>query len=235
MRAKGSLSTTSSGRPTAANSRTNGLPTSRPTSVTRKMPRLLSGCIHRSMNAWLTTNVRIVSTENVATAPTSKMNPGAFLVRPSTRPATATANATTTAVSNGTLPTSTQYTIHGAKPMRTPTAVECRAVPLGGIRRRERNEPAPTRRVRQPHRGRTRSGVQPHGRRGQLSACTAPGARCWSPGSSVGPRSRWACWPTCPCSPRPTTSCWRAWRSRSGSWRFCWAAASCSPKGSWCR
>ncbi len=79
IRANGSLLTTSSGRPTAANSRTNGLPTSRPTSVTRKIPRLLSGCIHRSMNAWLSTNVRIVSTENVADRPDFEGEAGHFL------------------------------------------------------------------------------------------------------------------------------------------------------------
>ncbi len=108
IRLNRSLLTTSSGRPAAANSRTNGLPISAPTKAIRKIPALLSGCIHCSMNDWSVTKVRIASTENVATAPISKVSPGAFLAWPTTSPATAIPRATSTAVSNGTLPTSTQ-------------------------------------------------------------------------------------------------------------------------------
>src|SRR5690349_403567 len=103
-----SLVVTSSGWSTSANSRTNGRPVSTPLSATRKMPALLNGCIHRSMNVWLTVNVSTASTTNVATAPISSVRPGVPLTRPTTNAATATASATSTAVSNGTLPTRTQ-------------------------------------------------------------------------------------------------------------------------------
>ena len=72
------------------------------------MPALLSGCIHRSMNDWLSVNVSTVSIKNVATAPISRVRPGAPLTRPITNDSTATASATNTAVVKGTLPTSTQ-------------------------------------------------------------------------------------------------------------------------------
>ena len=108
IRWKTALLTTSAGWSAVANSRTNGLPTKTPPRATRKMPTLLSGCSQRSMKPRLTVKVRIVSARNVATAPISKVIPGALRTRPITRPATATASATSTAVSNGTLPTRTQ-------------------------------------------------------------------------------------------------------------------------------
>ncbi len=43
IRRNNSLSITSDGRSTSANSRTNGLPISTPVSATRKMPALLNG------------------------------------------------------------------------------------------------------------------------------------------------------------------------------------------------
>jgi hypothetical protein len=103
-----SLSITSFGRSTSANSRTNGLPASTPIRATRKIPALLSGCNHRSMNDWLSVNVSTVRIKNVATAPISRVRPGAPLTRPIAKDSTATASATNTAVANGTLPTSTQ-------------------------------------------------------------------------------------------------------------------------------
>ena len=108
IRRNTSLSITSGGWSTSANSRTNGLPISTPTSATRKMPALLNGWIHRSMNDWLSVNVSTASTKNVATAPISSVRPGLPLTRPITNDSTATASATNTAVVNGTLPTSTQ-------------------------------------------------------------------------------------------------------------------------------
>src|SRR5437899_3802052 len=103
-----SLSTTSFGWSTSANSRTNGLPTSAPINATRKIPALLNGCIHRSMKDWFSVKVSTVKIKNVATAPISSVRPGTPLTRPSTKDSTATASATNTAVANGTLPTSTQ-------------------------------------------------------------------------------------------------------------------------------
>ena len=79
-----SLSITSFGWPTSANSRTNGLPISTLTSATRKIPALLSGCIHRSKNDWLTVNVSTASIKNVPTAPISRVRPAAPLTRPIT-------------------------------------------------------------------------------------------------------------------------------------------------------
>ena len=73
-----------------------------------KIPALLSGCIQRSMNDWLRTNVSTVSTANVATAPICRVRPGFALRRPTASAAVAVARATRTAVRNGTLPTSTQ-------------------------------------------------------------------------------------------------------------------------------
>ena len=69
---------------------------------------MLSGCIHCSMNDWLSVNVRTASTTKVPMAPISSVRPGVPFTRPITNDATATASATSTAVSNGTLPTSTQ-------------------------------------------------------------------------------------------------------------------------------
>ena len=50
------------------------------------------------MNDWLNVNVSTVSTKNVATAPISRVRPGAPLTRPITNDSTATASATSTAV-----------------------------------------------------------------------------------------------------------------------------------------
>jgi hypothetical protein len=108
IRANSSLLTTCAGWPTSANSRTNGLPISTPASATRKIPALLSGCIHCSIKDWLSVKVSTVNTKNVATAPISSVRPGPPLTRPSANAATATANATNTATVKGTLPTSTQ-------------------------------------------------------------------------------------------------------------------------------
>ena len=108
IRSNSSVLTTSGGCSAAANSRTNDLPISWPTRATRKIPPLLSGCIHRCMNVSLSVNVRIVSTANVATAPISSVPPDLPSRRPITNAATAIASATTTAVLKGTLPTSTQ-------------------------------------------------------------------------------------------------------------------------------
>jgi hypothetical protein len=72
------------------------------------MPALLSGCIHCSMNVWLSVNVRIANTTKVPIAPISSVRPGVRLARPITNDARATASATSTAASKGTLPTSTQ-------------------------------------------------------------------------------------------------------------------------------
>lgn len=79
-----------------------------PTSATRKMPALLSGCIHRSIASWLSTKVRTVRTKNVASAPISSVRPGVPEILLMTNVATAVASAISTAVRNGTLPTSTQ-------------------------------------------------------------------------------------------------------------------------------
>ena len=103
-----SLSITSFGWPTSANSRTNGLPISTLASATRKIPALLSGCIHCSKNDWLTVNVSTASNKKIPTAPISRVRPAAPLTRPIANDITAIASATNTAVVNGTLPTRTQ-------------------------------------------------------------------------------------------------------------------------------
>src|SRR6476620_12020773 len=92
-----SLSITSFGWPTSANSRTNGLPISTLASATTKIAALLSGCIHRSKNDWLTVNVSTASIKNVQPAPISRMRPAATLTRPIKNDTKAIANATSTA------------------------------------------------------------------------------------------------------------------------------------------
>src|ERR1700732_1397789 len=110
IRPNGSPFTTSGGWPRSANSRTNGTAIRTPVGATRKMPALLSGCIQRSINVWLSVNVRTVSPKTVPIAPISSVLPGVRLTRPITNDSTAIASATNTAVLNGMLPTRDQQT-----------------------------------------------------------------------------------------------------------------------------
>ena len=59
-------------------------------------------------------------------APISSVRLDAPLTRPTANDSTATASAANTATLKGTFPTSTQYTIHGAKPARIATVSQSR-------------------------------------------------------------------------------------------------------------
>src|SRR6185437_13947930 len=100
--------TTSAGCPSATNSCAKGLPVSMPTSATSKIPAVPSGSIQGLAVGSPIASTSTASTENVAIEPTSRMVAGFRAARPIANPTTATASAISVAVSDGTLPTSTQ-------------------------------------------------------------------------------------------------------------------------------
>ena len=108
IRANGSLLITSSGWSTSANSRTNGLPISTLAERDQEDPGIAQR-LHPLLHERLAHRERQDRQHQKGSDGADfERAPGVPFTRPMTNDATATARATSTAVSNGTLPTSTQ-------------------------------------------------------------------------------------------------------------------------------